>query len=127
MNELIGLINTGGLRNQLKDVVNPPEPVQSQTRGLDVPLQRYATSRSSVDSESPKQKRGFKRFISIPLDALVAKLNKLRSEESKQTAAEKKIAWNELSDSVGFDFKEGDDFPCTEYTQVVNSTISVED
>jgi hypothetical protein len=126
MNELTGLMNAGGLRNQLQEAVNPPEPVQSQTRGLEVPLKRYATSRSKVDSELPK-KSGLKRLISIPLDILAAKINLLRSAESKQTAAKKKTTWNELSDSVGFDFKEGQVFPCTEYTQVVNSTVSVED
>ncbi len=127
MNELAGLMHFGGLQNQLKDTVNPPEPVQSQTRGLEVPLKRYTTSRSKADSELSKQKSGFKRLISIPLDALVAKINLLRSAESKQTAAKKKTTWNELSDSVGFNFEKDQDFPCTEYTEAVFSQVNVED
>ncbi len=128
MNELALQIDYASNLEQrrLKKETDPPEPIHQQPRGLQVPLDRYETDRSKVDSKSPERKNGIRRLLSIPLNLLAGKLDRLRSEESKQLAANKKKAWNELNDSVGFKFEDRF-FSCIEHTEVVFSTIKVSD
>ncbi|MBP9781105.1 hypothetical protein KBC89_00430 [Candidatus Woesebacteria bacterium] len=121
MNELTGLMNAGGLRDQLKETINPPEPKQHGIRNLRIPLTRYATrtTQSEVEQQFPEgNSNGKLRKLNIPLQKIKEYLQKRLPKNQRN---------EELQNTVGFEFSDNDNFACTEYTEAVFFSVPTDE
>lgn len=124
MNELLGLKQLAA-QKRMDILVNPPEPVQSSTKKLEVQLDRF----SAVSKQKGSLK---KRFIQIPSQRFLNRLQKggvddPDKEKKRLIQQYQKEESDRLDNELGYRFKEKDTFNCTQYIESVFSQVNVDD